>query len=104
MLSIRHVQKVPGCCRRPKRLHSLWSRLSGNFIVDVVNVVVSLWVVNVATLPSYCLFVVSELWFIVVSLIALVGMKLWTEKNKRRNDFQCFILLYLNDHNEIWVV
>ena len=77
MRSIHHVQKVPGCCRRPKRLHSLWSRLSGDFIVDVVNVVVSLWVVDVAALPSYCLFAVSTpIWFIVVSLIALVGMKL----------------------------
>ena len=28
MHSIHHVQKVPGCCRCPKRLHSLWSRLS----------------------------------------------------------------------------
>ena len=59
MCSIHHVQKVPECCRCPKRLHSLWSHLSGDFIVDVVNVVVSLWVVNVATLPSYCLFVAT---------------------------------------------
>ena len=31
-------------------------------------------------LPSYCLFVVSEFWFIVVSLIAV------TEKNKKNYD------------------
>ena len=59
MRSIHHVQKVLGCCRRPKRLHSLWSCLSCDFIVDVVNGVVSLWVVNIATLPSYCLFVAT---------------------------------------------
>ena len=90
MHSIHHVQKVLGCCRCPKRLHSLWSRLSGNFIVDVVNIVVSLWVVNVATLPSYRLFVVSELllWFIVVSGRNEV-MRL-RKTFQRRNDFQCF--------------
>ena len=98
MHGIHHVQKVPGCCRRPKRLHSLLSHLSGDFIVDVVNVVnvvVSLWVVNVATLPSYCLFVVSTpmvycCFFDCIGRNEVMRLRK-TKKRQRRNDFQCFI-------------
>ena len=51
------------CCQR---------RLSGDLTVDVVDVVMLLLVVDVAIV----LFVASEIWFIVDTSIALVGMKL----------------------------
>ena len=46
--------------------------LSGDFIVDVVDVVMLLLVVDIAIV----LFVASEIWFIVDTSIVMVGMKL----------------------------
>ena len=45
-----------GCCRYPKHLHSLHRCLSGDFIVDIIIVVVSLLVVNTAILLFICSF------------------------------------------------
>ena len=103
MHSIHHVLKVPGCCRQPKQLHSLWSHLSGNFIVDVVNVVVSLWVVNVATLPPYCLFVASAP-MVYCCFFDCIGQNEVMRLRKNGNDAMIFNASYLNDHNVIWNV
>ena len=80
--------------------------VSGKFIVDVVNVVVSLWVVNVATLPSYCLFVVSTpLWSMVYCcFFDCIGRNEVMRLKKQKNDNDAIIfsmLHFTNDHNEI---